>query len=484
MRSSLTALALAGAAAQKHIALSNETVHWGYFSKLLSPVVTIKSGETVIVEMATHHACDDWDKMIKGDAGMESIYKWNEKVKREAFRGATGTGDGVHVLTGPIFVEEAEPGDLLKVTILDLQPRINAEGRAFGSNANAWWGYQARMPQADGSFFEAGDHSGTPGFDEETVTIYELVTDAGNGMSYAVPSYAFKWPTLTDPDGTQRNYIKYPGTCVPHDSRDGTLVSKDVEEMGWTKEEDVVYFDDMYPAKIPIKFHVGCMGLPPASHDAVDSIPPMVTGGNLDNRKIGVGTSMYYPVEVAGALLSMGDAHTAQGDSELDGTAIETSLTGKFKIELIKAKDFNAWQSEINFPLGETDEEYLIHAFTERDYLETYFENPSMIFSASTPIDKAMKNAFIQTRRFLMAAYELSDAEATTIITTGVDFAVTQVVDGNFGVHAVVPKSLFKMHAFVSLDCPAACVKGKSRRSRNLKFGFMMHTACSMCYEA
>ena len=65
--------------------------------------------------------------------------------------------------------------------------------------------------------------------------------------------------------------------------------------------------------------HVGCMGLAPASHDVVDSIPPMPSGGNLDDKRIGVGTTMYYPVEVAGALLSMGDAHMAQGDSELDG---------------------------------------------------------------------------------------------------------------------------------------------------------------------
>lgn len=70
----------------------------------------------------------------------------------------------------------------------------------------------------------------------------------------------------------------------------------------------------------------------------------MPTGGNLDNKRIGKGTTMFYPVEVAGALLSMGDAHTAQGDSELDGTGIETSVTGDFKITVIKAADFNNWQ--------------------------------------------------------------------------------------------------------------------------------------------
>jgi len=86
----------------------------------------------IVVEMATHHACDDWDRMIKGDKGMESIYVWNQKNKREPNRGATGGGDGVHILTGPIYVNDAEPGDLLKVEILDLKPRKNKDGKTFG----------------------------------------------------------------------------------------------------------------------------------------------------------------------------------------------------------------------------------------------------------------------------------------------------------------------------------------------------------------
>jgi acetamidase/formamidase len=85
-----------------------------------------------------------------------------------------------------------------------------------------------------------------------------------------------------------------------------------VSDNGWSKSEPIVYYDNPFPAKIPINYHIGCMGLPPSSHEFVDSIPPMVTGGNLDNKRIGIGTTMYYPVQVAGALLSMGDAHTAQ----------------------------------------------------------------------------------------------------------------------------------------------------------------------------
>ena len=75
------------------LALSNATVHWGYFSKNEAPVLTVADGAEVVVEMATHHACDDWDKMIKDDPGMESVFAWDTHTKRESFRGATGGGD-------------------------------------------------------------------------------------------------------------------------------------------------------------------------------------------------------------------------------------------------------------------------------------------------------------------------------------------------------------------------------------------------------
>jgi acetamidase/formamidase len=269
--------------------LSAANIHWGYFSKTLDPVLTVESGTEVTVEMATHHGCDDYDKMILGDPAMEEIFTWDKNRKVENFRGATGVGDGVHILTGPIFVNGAEPGDLLKVEILDLQPRPNKDGKTYGSNAAAWWGYQARVPTVDGTDFTAGSFTGTPGSNDEVVTIYEI---KGN---YAVPAYQFDWPVLKDPMGEERDYIAYPGTCVPHDPHGATTtVSSTVADMGWIKEEgSITYHDDVFPAKIPLNYHVGCLGLAPASHDFVDSIPPMPSGGNLDNKRIGMGTTMY-----------------------------------------------------------------------------------------------------------------------------------------------------------------------------------------------
>jgi len=270
-------------AADFELKLSSDTVHWGYFSKNEMPVLNITSGAEVVVEMATHHACDDYDSMIRGDAAMEEIYAWTGEDIGEPVRGATGMGDGVHILTGPIYVEEAEPGDILMVEILDLKPRANAEGRTFGSNAAAWWGYQARVNKVDGTPFTAGSFTETAGMNDEVVTIYEVLEDEP-GKGFAVPAYQFEWPTITDPNNVTRDYIAYPGTCVPHDAHGAFVPTSTVSDMGWTKTGNITYYDDVFQAKIPINYHVGCMGLAPESHDFVDSIPPMPTGGNLDKN--------------------------------------------------------------------------------------------------------------------------------------------------------------------------------------------------------
>jgi hypothetical protein len=162
------------------LALRPKNVHWGYFSKDLAPVLTVDSGAEITVEMATHHACDDWDKMIKGDTGMESIFTWSKDSKGEGFRGATGKGDGVHILTGPIYVTGAEPGDILKVEILDLVPRVNPSGKTFGSNAAAWWGFQSRVKKADGTAFTAGTFTKTPNSNDEIVTIVSRARGLSN----------------------------------------------------------------------------------------------------------------------------------------------------------------------------------------------------------------------------------------------------------------------------------------------------------------
>ncbi|TJX00781.1 acetamidase, partial [Neisseria gonorrhoeae] len=134
--------------------VSNKTVHWGYFSKVVSPALTLRSGDRATIETLTHHANDDYERMIKDDPGAESVFKWTKEHKAVARRGSgptegpfirgAGEGIGVHLLTGPVAIEGAEPGDVLEVRILDIRPRPSQcgchAGKCFGSNVAANWG--------------------------------------------------------------------------------------------------------------------------------------------------------------------------------------------------------------------------------------------------------------------------------------------------------------------------------------------------------
>ena len=121
-----------------------DTVHWGYFSKLLKPQLEVDSGDIVTIETLTHQAPDDAERMIDGDPGAESVFLWTKDKKAIDRRGMAegdGKGLGVHICTGPVLVRGAEPGDILEVRILDVTPRPSAnpkfKGLTFGSNAAA-----------------------------------------------------------------------------------------------------------------------------------------------------------------------------------------------------------------------------------------------------------------------------------------------------------------------------------------------------------
>jgi acetamidase/formamidase len=196
--------------------------------------------------------------------------------------------------------------------------------------------------------------------------------------------------------------------------------------------------------RIPIRPHFGVIGLAPKEADVVDSIPPSYTGGNIDNWRIGKGATMYYPVAVEGALLSVGDPHASQGDSELCGTAIECSLTGTFQVILHKKAALAGTALEaLNYPMLETQNEWLVHGFSYANYLaELGADAQSGIYKKSS-VDRALRDAFRKMRHFLMTTKKLSGDEAISLMSVAVDFGITQVVDGNWGVHAVIRKDLF-----------------------------------------
>jgi acetamidase/formamidase/AraC-like DNA-binding protein len=411
-------------ASSHHLAVSSETAHWGYLSRAIPPVMRVQPGSLVTIETLTQHAFDDYERMIKGDPGAESVFQWTAERKSVERRGAgpmsasifgrgAGEGFGVHICTGPVYVCGAEPGDVLEVQIVDIKPRPCANpafaGKAFGSNAAAWWGFQYN------DLIE-------PPAKRETITIFE--TDLAAEWARAV--YSYRWTPQVDPFGVRHDTMDYPGVPVDHASveeRPGVLAN----------------------VRIPARLHFGFMAVAPRESELVDSIPPGYFGGNIDNWRAGKGTTLYLPVAVPGALFSVGDPHFAQGDGEINGTALEFSLTGQFRLVLHKkGQSAKPFLEGLTYPLLETPDQWILHGFSYGNYLRELGRYAQSEIYKKSSVDLALRNAFRAARKFLMEHYRLSEDEAVALISLGVDFGVTQVADGNWGVHAIVRKRMFR----------------------------------------
>ena len=404
---------------------STETVHWGYFSRSLRPALSVASGDLVTIETLTHHAYDDYARMIAGDPGAESVFHWTSDKKNVDRRNAgpldasihgrgAGEGFGVHICTGPVRVESAEPGDVLEVRILDVRLRGCGNpafaGCAFGSNVAAWWG------------FHYNDLLTEPK-PREVITIYEL--DASGGSNWARAVYNYRWAPQTDPFAVVHQTIDYPGVPVDH-----SLVEEN--------------HSVLKGVRIAVRPHFGVVAVAPKEAELVDTIPPGYFGGNIDNWRIGKGAVMFLPVAVPGALFSVGDPHASQGDSELCGTAIECSLTGTFQLILRKQDRLGGTPlAGLHYPLLETPDEWIVHGFSFANYLAELGDRAQTEIFAKSSLDRAMRDAFRKMRHFLMTARGLSEDEAISLMSVAVDFGVTQVVDANWGVHAILKKALF-----------------------------------------
>jgi formamidase len=266
------------------------TVHWGYFDASLAPALRVKSGDFIAIEAITHHAGDAPDLMMDDD--IRRLFAEVPEADRTP---------GKHLMTGPIFVEGARPGDLLEVRYLSMRPRF-----AYGSNLAAAWGHLYRD------------------FQKERVTIYEI--DTTSNLARAAFAYDYPVPYVTP------GRILPAGTCVREPALDGF--------------------------RIPVRPHLGTAGVAPDVPGRVSTVPPGAHGGNIDNWRIGAGATMYYPVAVDGALFSVGDPHVSQGDGEISGTAIEASLD--VVMQIVLRRDF-AFPS----PLLETPDDWIVHGFDE-----------------------------------------------------------------------------------------------------------------------
>lgn len=314
------------AAAQHRLPATPETVVWGYYDGALEPVLRIRSGETVVVHTLIVTGPDELEA-----AGVppEHVEQALRDVHREVAR------QGPHILTGPIYIEEAMPGDVLEVRILSVQPAV---------------------PYATNTF-------------------------AGRGLL---------------PDD------------FPHSKT--RLFELDLERGVAAFGENI---------EVPLRPFFGSLGVaPPPEVGRLSSVPPWRHAGNLDNKELVAGTTLFIPVHVPGALFLAGDGHAAQGDGEVSLTALETSLIGT--LEFIVRKDMGT----LEWPRAETPEAYITMGMNE-DLLE------------------AARIAVRDMIAFLQAEKGLSADDAYMLASIAVDLRITQLVDGNLGVHAMLWKSLF-----------------------------------------
>jgi acetamidase/formamidase len=326
------------------------TCHWGYFDAALAPALRVMSGDIIQAEAITHHAGDAPELMM--DAAITAIFRGIPEADRTP---------GVHIMTGPIYIEGARPGDILEVRYLQMTPRL-----AYGSNLAAHWGYLYK---------EMGE--------KERVTIYKI--DANSQTAQAAFAYDFPGKYLT------------PGTI--------------------TAEKDCCRMPALRGIRVPVRPHLGTAGVAPDEVGRVSTVPPGRHGGNIDNWRIGAGATMFYPVQVDGALFSIGDPHISQGDGELSGTAIEASLDVTFQVFLRRDFSFPG-------PLLQTPHDWIVHGFDE-------------------DLNVAMRQAATDMLGLLTEHQSLSKDDAYSLMSVAADFTVTQVVDGRQGVHVRVPRGIF-----------------------------------------
>ena len=333
-----------------------DTCFWGYLDQDQPAVLEVDSGDELVIEAVTHHSGDAPDLLM--DDGVTKIWDGIAPSLR---------APGVHIMTGPIHVRGAEPGDTLRVELLEMRPRM-----PYGSNCAANWGL----------FHER--------FGKERITIYELVDPPGNGdfTPFARPMFGF--------DFTALELYDQPGVISPPDPATREPFSRSVE--------------------VPVRPHLGVMGVAPDTGERISSIPPGVFGGNVDNWRFGPGATIHYPVFTEGAGFYVGDPHFAQGDGEICGTAIEASLDVRLRLSL--ADDVTAAA-----PLLCTGTHWYTHGF-------------------GAGLDEAMAMAAEQMLALLVDRGGFTMDEAYSLASVAVDLGITQVVDGTVGCHAGVSRDI------------------------------------------
>ncbi len=326
-----TAAAVAAFAAQPkthRLEATPSTIAYGYYDAAAPPVLRIASGDIIDVDTLLTNTPAGLERAgVPADQIQASLRAIVDQVKDR--------GPGGHILTGPVYVNGAEPGDALEVKVLSIDLPI-----AYGYN-------------------------GCSGYVRENC-------EQGRGQ---------------------------------------TIIRLDRKNMTATFLPGIV---------IPLRPFFGSMGVAPAAEvGRVSSNPPSTHAGNLDNKELVAGTTLFIPVQVKGALFEVGDGHAAQGDGEVDQTAIETSLRGRIQLTVRKGM-------KLTWPRGETNTHYI---------------------SMGTDVDLriATRIAIQEMVDFLASTKKMDKHQAYQLTSIAGDVAITQLVDGTMGVHVKMPKAIFKV---------------------------------------
>ena len=278
-----------------------ETVAWGGFPIDRPPVLTITSGQTVRIDTISQSGANQDENPVTylGKLGVKPDEILKDVLDFWASKEGRPEGKGTHVLTGPIYMEGAEPGDTLEVEVLELTTRV-----PYGINGTSPTGGVFKP--------EFGAKPGDPVLDIPEASRRHLIrTGMANGRQVAFFSDKIQVP-----------------------------LSPFMGVMG-------------VAPRMPVLGEIGVRPGLQGTRLVQGSSPPGLWGGNLDFKTLGVGARLFLPVFHPGALFYTGDPHGVQGDGEISGGALEQSLTGVFRFVLHKHKTIDA-------PRAETATQYIL----------------------------------------------------------------------------------------------------------------------------
>ena len=320
-------------AATYHLPSKPETVHRSVLSPDFAPVLKIRSGDTVVIDTVSHGGLTTGDPV--GFFAKDGIAE--KDVLPDAVAASKIPYDksfGGHVLTGPIAIENAEPGDMLEVRIKAVKPRVT-----YGVN------------------------------------------NAGNGVGAA--------PDLL-PAGTPNSRV------IKYDAK-------------------MAHFAP--GISFPLRPFLGTMAVAPTR--AIPSRAPGIYGGNIDFQKLQAGSTLYLPVQVKDALFAAGDPRASQGDGEVSGNALESSMTATLEFVLHKGEG-----AAMTMPYAEDKQNFYV-------------------FGMDHDLDVALSNTIKETAKFLGKRYGLTPQESYSLSSTALDYGLAEAVDLNLVMYAKIPKAYF-----------------------------------------